>query len=78
MNARYAVHCGIKSDEMTLVMLRACLPEEGFCQGDVVRSNKIPRLKRLFRNKEHTKLLRWHKEDRKSDEMSRHAADGSQ
>ena len=38
----------------------------------------IPRLKRLFRNKEHAKLLRWHKEDRKSDEMSRHPADGSQ
>jgi hypothetical protein len=27
----------------------------------------IPRLKCLFRNKEHAKLLRWHKEDRKSD-----------
>ena len=38
----------------------------------------IPWLKRLFRNKEHAKLLRWHKEDRKSDEMSRHPADGSQ
>ena len=38
----------------------------------------IPRLKRLFRNKEHAKLLRWHKEDRKNDEMSRHPADGSQ
>ena len=25
----------------------------------------IPRLKRLFANKEHAKLLRWHKEDRK-------------
>ena len=38
----------------------------------------IPRLKRLFRNKEHAKLLRWHKEDRKEDEMLRHPADGSQ
>ena len=38
----------------------------------------IPRLKRLFRNKEHAKLLRWHKEDRKKDEMLRHPADGSQ
>jgi hypothetical protein len=37
----------------------------------------IPRLKRLFRNKEHAKLLRWHKEDRKEDEMLRHPADGS-
>ena len=38
----------------------------------------IPRLKRLFRNKEHAKLLRWHKEERKSDGMLRHPADGSQ
>jgi hypothetical protein len=38
----------------------------------------IPRLKCLFRNKEHAKLLRWHKEDHKSDEMLRHPADGSQ
>ena len=38
----------------------------------------IPRLKRLFRNKEHAKLLRWHKEDRKKDAMLRHPADGSQ
>jgi hypothetical protein len=38
----------------------------------------IPRLKHLFRNKEYAKLLRWHKEDRKSDEMLRHPADGSQ
>jgi hypothetical protein len=38
----------------------------------------IPRLKRLFRNKEHAKLLRWHKDDRKKDEMLRHPADGRQ
>ena len=38
----------------------------------------IPRLKRLFRNKEHAKLLRWHKEERKSDGMLRHPADGTQ
>ncbi|XP_071676775.1 uncharacterized protein [Lolium perenne] len=38
----------------------------------------IPRLKRLFQNKEHAKLLRWHKEDRKNDVMLRHPADGSQ
>jgi hypothetical protein len=37
----------------------------------------IPRLKRLFRNKEHAKLLRWHKKDRKIDDMLRHRADGS-
>src|SRR3954470_21285036 len=38
----------------------------------------IPRLKRLFQNKEHAKLLQWHKEDRKKDVMLRHPADGSQ
>jgi hypothetical protein len=38
----------------------------------------IPRLKRLFKNKEHAKLLWWHKEHRKCDVMLRHPADGSQ
>jgi hypothetical protein len=38
----------------------------------------IPHLKRLFRNKEHAKLLRWNKEDRKVDNMLRHPADRSQ
>jgi hypothetical protein len=37
----------------------------------------IPCLKRLFRNKEHAKLLRWHKEDCKVDDMLRHPVDGS-
>jgi hypothetical protein len=38
----------------------------------------IPCLKRLFKNKEHAKLLRWHKEDCKVDNMLRHPTDGSQ
>jgi hypothetical protein len=38
----------------------------------------IPRLKRLFRNKDHAKLLQWNKEDRKVDNMLRHPTDGSQ
>jgi len=38
----------------------------------------IPRLKRPFRNKDLAKLLRWHKEDSKVDNMLRHPADGSQ
>nr|XP_051212532.1 uncharacterized protein LOC127330319 [Lolium perenne] len=38
----------------------------------------ISRLKRLFRNKEHARLLRWNKQDRKKDVMLRHPADGSQ
>ena len=37
----------------------------------------IPRLKRLLRNKEHGKWLRWHNEDRKKDGNLRHPADGS-
>ena len=37
----------------------------------------IPRLKCLFKNKEHAKLLRWHKEDCKVDDMLRHPVDGS-
>jgi hypothetical protein len=36
----------------------------------------IPRLKRLFGNKEHAKLLRWHMEDRMKDDKLRHPADG--
>ena len=36
----------------------------------------IPRLKRLFKNKEHAKLLRWHMEERKKDAMLRHPAEG--
>jgi hypothetical protein len=38
----------------------------------------IPRLKRLFRNKEHAKLLRWHMEDHMKDEKLRHPADDRQ
>jgi len=38
----------------------------------------IPCLKCLFRNKDNAKLLRWHKEDRKVDNMLRHLADGAQ
>jgi len=37
----------------------------------------IPRLKRLLRNKNHAKLLWWHKEDRNVDNMLRHPDDGS-
>ena len=38
----------------------------------------ISRLKRLFRNKDNAKLMRWPKEERKKDSMLRHPADGSQ
>ena len=39
-------------------------------------SPTISRLKRLFRNKDNAKLMRWHKEERKQDSMLRHPADG--
>ena len=35
----------------------------------------IPRLKHLFRNKTNAKLMRWHKEERKQDQLMRHPAD---
>src|SRR3954469_20732662 len=38
----------------------------------------IPRLKRLFRNKEHAKLMRWHREGCKKDGNWRAPADWSQ
>ena len=38
----------------------------------------IPRLKRLFMNKTNAKLMRWHKEEHKQDNILRHPADGSQ
>ena len=37
----------------------------------------IPRLKRLFQNKEYAKAMRWHREDRKKDGKLRAPADGS-
>jgi len=37
----------------------------------------IPHLNRFFRNKSNAKLMRWHKEERKQDQMLRHPADGS-
>ena len=38
----------------------------------------IPRLKSLFMNKMNAKLMRWHKEERKEDNILRHPVDGSQ
>jgi hypothetical protein len=38
----------------------------------------IPRLKRLFRNRAHAKLMWWRKKERKQDQMLRHPADWSQ
>jgi hypothetical protein len=38
----------------------------------------IPRLKRMFMNRRHAELLRWHAEKRKNDAMLRHPADCAQ
>jgi Transposase family tnp2. len=38
----------------------------------------MPRLRRLFRNKEHARMMRWHTEEHQQDRMLRHPADGSQ
>jgi hypothetical protein len=52
---------------------RKRIPAKVICYAHI-----IPHFKRLFRNKEHVKLLRWHKEDRKVDNMLRHPVDWSQ
>ena len=77
-HARYAVHCGIRSDEMTLVMLTASPPRKRVPAKVMWYAPIIPRLKRLFRNEEHTELMRWHSENRKKDGKLRAPADGSQ
>jgi aromatic ring-cleaving dioxygenase len=77
MNARHALHFGIRSEEMTLVMLGASPPRKRVPAKVMWYAPVIPRLKRLFRNKEHAKLLRWHQEDRKSDGVLRHPVGGS-
>jgi hypothetical protein len=60
------------------VMLRASPPRKRVPAKVMWYAPIIPRLKHLFRCKEHAKLLRWHKEDRLSDGMLRHSAYGSQ
>ena len=66
----YAVHCVTRLEKMILEMSRGSLPGREF----------LRRLyfKRLFRNKDNAKLMRWHKEERKQDSMLRHPANWSQ
>jgi hypothetical protein len=59
------------------VMLRASPPRKRVPAKVMWYAPIIPWLKRLFRNKEHAKLLRWHQEDRKSDGVLRHPVGGS-
>ena len=78
MNARYVKQRGIRSGAMILVTSRVNCPRKKIPAKVMWYAPIIPRLKCLFRNKDHTKLLQWHKEDRKVDNMLRHLADGSQ
>ena len=64
IHGMYATHAGIRSLEMIQATLRGCV-------------SRRPRLKRLFMNKTNAKLMRWHKEECKQDNMLRHPADGS-
>jgi hypothetical protein len=63
--------------------------DPGALEGTPPKMTKVPakviwyflivlRLKHLFRNKEHAKLLTCHKKDRKQDHRLRHPSDGSQ
>ena len=78
MTYAYVKHRGIRSGAMILVTSRVNNVLEKKIPAKVMwYAPIIPHLKRLFRNKDHAKLLRWHKEDRKVDNMLRHPADGS-
>ncbi|XP_073359815.1 uncharacterized protein [Aegilops tauschii subsp. strangulata] len=57
---------------------RAVSPWRVVWSGSSGTSGARGTLKRLFRNKEHAKLMRWHSEDRKKDGKLRAPADGSQ
>jgi hypothetical protein len=79
MHAQYAVHCGIRSGEMRQddpSDVEGEHPKKRVPAKVIWYAPIIPHLKHLFRNKEHVKLMRWHKEDRKVDAMSRHPACG--
>jgi len=78
MHALYVTCHGLRSDETTLVMLMANVARRKIPAKVMWYAPIIPCLKRLFRNRDHTKLLRWHKEDRKVDSMLRHPTDGSE
>ena len=78
IHALYAMHAGIRSPR----------DDPGDIEGMHVKKRMpakvmwyfplILRLKHLFMNKTNAKLMRWHKEEHKQDNMLRHPADGSQ
>jgi hypothetical protein len=74
----FAAQSGIRSDKMILVMSMGSQPRKKIPAKVMWYFHIIPHLKRLFRNKAHAKLMRWHKQERKQDQMLRHHADGSQ
>ena len=76
MHAPYAVHCVTRSEKMIMRISRGSVQRREFLPRS--RGTRNTTFKRLFRNKENAKLLRWHKEEHKQDSMSRHLADGSQ
>ena len=76
MLAPYAVHCITRSGKMNMRIYRGSVQRREFLPRS--RGTRNTTFKRLFRNKENAKLLRWYKEEHKQDSMSRHLADGSQ
>ena len=77
MHAPCAVHCVTKSEKDDPRDVEGERPRKRVPAKVMWYSPIIPCLKRLFRNKENAKLMRWHKEERKKDSMLRHPADGS-
>ena len=73
MHVPYAVHCVTRLEKVEGEPPRKRVPAKVMWYSPI-----IPHLKRLFRNKDNAKLMRWHKEERKKDSMLRHPADGSQ
>jgi hypothetical protein len=75
--SQFVAQSNIRSSKMLLVMSTGSMPRK--IPAKVMWYFPIiPRLKRLIRNREYAKLMRWHKEERKQDQMLRHLADGSQ
>ena len=64
MHVPYAVHCVTRLEKMILEMSRET-PWKRVPAKVMSYSHIIPCLKRLFRNKDNAKLMRWHKEEHK-------------
>ena len=78
IHALYATHAGIRSLEMIQATLRGMRVKKRVPAKVMWYFHLIPRLKCLFMNKTNAKLMRWHKEERKQDNILRHPVDGSQ